>query len=52
MNPHLTDIHNDRMYHIGYNRDEVKELFGDVKVSICIYMYVLNNHVYNNVCIE
>ena len=35
-NPYLTSLDGDFLYHIGYKRDEIKGIFGDVKVRSCI----------------
>ena len=32
-NPHLSSLESDFLYHIGYTREEVKQIFHDVKVS-------------------
>ena len=32
----------DFLYHIGFSRDELKDLFHDVKVSHCLLFAVLN----------
>ena len=34
-NPHLSSLDKDFLYHIGYYGHECKELFKDVKVSVC-----------------
>lgn len=34
MNPHLKDLDDDFLYHLGYSKsDDLKKLFGDVKAS-------------------
>ena len=40
MNPHLETLPSDYLYHIGFDKKEAKEKFGDVKASDpCIIYY-------------
>lgn len=35
MNPHLKNLDDDFLYHLGYSKsDDLQALFGDVKVSL------------------
>ena len=33
-NPHLQELPSDFLYHIGYSREDVKDVFSDVKVRL------------------
>ena len=37
MNPHLETLPSDYLYHIGFDKKEAKEKFGDVKASDPLY---------------
>ena len=38
-NPHLSSLEQDFLYHIGYSRPEIRELFHDVKVDTSVLVY-------------
>ena len=38
-NPHLSSLEEDFLYHIGYSRPEIKELFHDVKVATSVLVH-------------
>ena len=36
-NPHLHALDSDFLYHIGFSREELRDIFGDVKVNVVVY---------------
>ena len=38
-NPYLSSLEQDFLYHIGYSRPEIRELFNDVKVGTSVLVY-------------
>ena len=50
-NPHLHKLPSDNLHHIGYSRDEIKDIFHDVKVML-LYIetlfFELETRNYNN----
>ena len=36
-NPHLSSLNGDFLYHLGFSRHEIRDIFHDVKVGIIMY---------------